>query len=100
MPSPSWSVANTLTGHTDYVFSVAWTPDGKMLASGSEDADIRLWSASGQSLAVLGGHTEGVRGLAWSPDGKVLASASKDTTARLWNAAGKELATLTGMTGM
>lgn len=79
-----------LTGHTQYIFSVAWSPDGKTLASGSEDTDIRLWSAGGQLLGVLRGHDESVRQLAWSPDGKILASGAKDTTVRLWDAAGKE----------
>lgn len=76
-----------IVGHTDYVSSVTFSPDGKMLASGSYDGTIRLWDAStGKTLGdPLIGHKDGVNCGAFSPDGKLLASGSYDTTVILWD---------------
>ena len=76
-----------LRGHTDYVQSVAFSPDGKMLASGSFDRMVRLWDVSTGQLAVepLVGHTDWVRSVAFNPDGTILASGSQDGTLRLWD---------------
>src|SRR5947208_1921202 len=89
-----------LGGHTDVVYSVAWAPDGSMLASGAGDNTIRLWdAASGTSLRVLEGHTNYVNSVAWAPDGSMLASGARDNTVRLWDAAsGTPLRTLEGHT--
>ena len=80
--------------------SVAWSPDGKVLACGQGGGhnQVRLVeAASGQTLHVLQGHTQEIPAVAWSPDGKVLASGSRDRTVRLWEAAtGRLLQTLAG----
>jgi WD40 repeat protein len=90
----------TLTGHTGRVVSVAWSPDGKRLATGSEDQTAKVWDAvSGQGVLTLKGHIEAVTSVAWSPDGKRLATGSLDQTAKVWDAAsGHELLTLKGHT--
>ena len=75
-------------GHTDVVWGVAFSPDGKYLGTGSKDKTARLWDlATGKTIRVFTGHTDAVQGVAFSPDGKYLLTASDDTTARLWDIA-------------
>ena len=100
-----WSVwtgqtLRTLTGHTDSVTSVSFSPKGEALASGSADGTIRLWAVgNGESLHTLTGHTGFVRSVSFSPDGQTLASGSRDRTVRLWSVStGQSLRTLTGHT--
>ena len=78
------------------VHSVAFSPDGKLLVSGSEDGKVRLWNVDAQKVqSTLDSHKGAVYGVAFSPDGKQLASAGADGTARLWDAAtGKPVLTL------
>ena len=94
---------SSFTGHTGWVESVEWSPDGKRLASaGGGDASVRVWDAlAGEELLSLTGHTGSVGAVAWSPDGKRLASAGGgDAWVRVWDMqTGEELLSLTGHTG-
>ena len=90
-----------LTGHTDQVYSVAFSPDGNTLASGSWDNTIHLWNAhTGEHIRTLSGHTHYVDSVAFSPDGNMIASGGSDDTVYLWNAhTGEHIRTLSGHTG-
>ena len=90
----------TLEGHTDLVWSVAFSPNGRTLASGSQDRTIRLWNPNNGNLKrTLSGHRDAVNSVAFSPDGRTLASGSWDGTIRLWNPNNGNLKrTLTGHT--
>ena len=81
-----------LSGHEKDVISVAFSLDGKYLATGSVDTTVRVWDASsGDLLDVLKGHSAEVGGLAFSPDRKLLLSSSEDGTMIIWDAATGEL---------
>jgi len=84
-PSPRPSVEVFVT-QDNPVFSVAFSPDGSLLASGSSDNTIKIWDVSTeQTLRTLPSHTNWVRSVAFSPDGSLLASGSNDKTIRIWD---------------
>ena len=71
--------------HRDLIYSLRWSPDGKILASGGYDSKIVLWDpVTRKPLRALGGHNGAVFDIAFSPDGKLLASASGDQTSKVW----------------
>ncbi len=77
----------TLSGHVSPVISVAFSPNARMIASGSFDKSVKIWDANnGQLLRSLTGDTDAVSSLAFSPDGKWLASGSLDRTIFIWDA--------------
>src|SRR6266566_2960270 len=81
-------------GHTDYVFAVAWSPDGKLIASGGRDKTVQVWPvpqgaqvvdpAAEGNVFTYRGHTTNVSTVAWSPDGKRIASGAWDNTVQVW----------------
>lgn len=77
----------SLVGHTAYVSSAAFSPDGKRIVSASADNTVRIWDVeTGKEIRKFEKHTDQVNSAAFSPDGKRIVSASDDKTVRIWNA--------------
>ncbi len=86
--APEEIVSIPLPGHSNFVRSVAFSPDGKMLASGSWNGEIIIWDVASRSmLKKLSGRSGAIWSVAFSPDGKLLASGSEDKTVTIWDAA-------------
>jgi WD40 repeat protein len=90
----------TLTGHTNDVLSVAYSPDGSQIASGSVDRTIKIWDSSTVTeIRTLIGHTSIVYSVSYSPDGRQIASGGYDNNIKIWDSStGEEIRTLTGHT--
>ena len=99
LPAPA--LIHTLTGHAGGVWSVAFSPDSALLASGDHKGTVRMWSvAEGTELGLLTGNTGQARDLAFSPAGDLLASSDYQGTIWLWDVAGRApRAVLTNPTG-
>ncbi len=95
------STLYTYGGHSFSVEAIAWSPNGKRIASASIDGTVRVWDAlTGGHVITYHGHTAAVNAVAWSLDGKHIASASRDGSVQVWTAAtGKRLLTYHGHTG-
>jgi len=77
----------TLKGHKDWVRSVAFSPDGKTIASGSCDNIIKIWTKKSDAWELiqdLTGHKDCIYSVAFSPDGKIIVSGSWDKTIKIW----------------
>jgi eukaryotic-like serine/threonine-protein kinase len=85
-------------GHLAAVNAVVWSPDGKLIASASDDKFVQVFDEStGKRMLIYSGHTEEVATVAWSPNGKLIASGSQDGTVQVWGAAdGKRVITYKG----
>ncbi|MEH2164943.1 MAG: hypothetical protein V7K38_28785 [Nostoc sp.] len=90
---------NQFQGHQGSVLSVSFSPDGKTIATASDEKTARLWNLQGQLLQEFKGHQGSVWGVSFSPDGKTIATASDDKTARLWNLQGQLLQEFKGHQG-
>ncbi|TPX71755.1 hypothetical protein SpCBS45565_g00812 [Spizellomyces sp. 'palustris'] len=78
--------SSSLTGHTEAILFVCFSPDGTQLATGSGDTTVRIWDLATETPQfTLEGHKNWVQIVAWSPDCQILASGSMDSTIRLWN---------------
>jgi WD40 repeat protein len=94
--APVFNNGTLVAGHSDAITSVAYSPDGTLVATGSADKTAQLWDvATGSKLRTLSAHTDAVTGVGFSPDGKQLVTSSADHTAMLWDVAtGNQLRTL------
>lgn len=79
------TLLHTLTGHTDTVNSISFSPDGQTIASASDDTTIKLWSLEGRLLKTFQGHSQRVNSVSFSPNAQLIASAGSDGDVILWS---------------
>jgi len=85
---------NRLEGHEAGVTKVIFSPNGKLLASASEDNVVKIWNLEGENIEIPTEHSEKITGINFSPDGKMIASASEDKTIKVWTVNGEFLWTI------
>ena len=90
------SLFKTLQGHNSAVIGVAFSPNGKLIASVSEDRTAKLWSRDGKLLHTLKGHDSGIWSVAFSPDSQTIATGSNDGIIKLWKSDGTFVTNLIG----
>ena len=87
---------NSLEGHVDSVTRVSFSPDGKMIASGSADGMVIIWNRNGTKITSFQAHEKKITSLGFSPNSKKLLSASEDKTLKLWSLKGEKIAIFKG----
>ncbi len=91
-PVPGLSLKHILRGHKGSISNIAWSPDGRFLASSSDDKTIRIWNVvRGECTTVLKGHKDEVTSVAWSPDGSVFISGANDGEICFWSISLKKI---------
>ncbi len=90
------TVIATLTGHSDRITDISFSPDGKTIATASADKTVKLWKLDGTLLNTLKGHEKEVNSVSFSPDGKTILSSSRDGVIKLWKRDGTQIKSFIG----